>query len=324
MPVDGTGALIACAGAALFVLAARARARQRARPGHIDGRGAHSGEAYTLQVRPVVLLLGDSITQQAFEHGWGTALAAAYARERNADVLNRGFSGYNSRLLKRVVSTVLSQLGEPLERVALVTLLVGSNDATRPGSAQHVPVGEYTDNVRAILEVLRDRLPAAHVLVLTPPAVDEATFRAFCEKTGRGDGDGRSNERLAPYVDAAKAVAVQCGAHVVDLNARSLSFPAWQQRLLSDGLHLSGGGNQLLFELLTDAICNHLVDPLILLVFSVVLFLPVSPSIMLAARARDVGDDRLGHRVRARARKELFVHYGAMVVARGNSTLVVY
>lgn len=251
-------ALLACAGIAIFALAARSRGR-RHRPGRVDGIGTNSGEPYSLHSRPVVLLLGDSLTQQSFEpQGFGTALAAAYARERKADVLNRGFSGYNSRLLSRVVPSVLAQLGGPLDRVALVTLLVGSNDATRPGSSQHVPVGEYVQNLHAIIAMVHARLPAAHVLLLTPPAVDEEKYRECCEKAGKGDGDGRSNERLLPYVEAAKAVARQHAAVLVDLNARSLATPSWQQRLLSDGLHLSGGGNKLVFELLSEAICTEL------------------------------------------------------------------
>lgn len=254
--------LVAIAGVSLGVLAvyaARRRARRRARPGHVDGIGSNSGEPFSLHARSVILLLGDSITQQSFEPGaWGAALAAAYARERRADVLNRGFSGYTSRLLTRVVPSILSQLGGPLDRVALVTLLVGSNDATRPGAAQHVPVPEYKANLESILATLRAKLPAARVVLLTPPAVDGPRYAEVCEAAAKGDGDGRSNERLLPYVEAAKAAARQHDAVLLDLHARSLAAPAWQRRLLSDGLHLSAGGSALLFELLSEAICAEL------------------------------------------------------------------
>jgi lysophospholipase L1-like esterase len=43
-------------------------------------------------VRPQVVLLGDSITQNSFDSGgWGAQLAHWYVRK--ADVVNRGFSG---------------------------------------------------------------------------------------------------------------------------------------------------------------------------------------------------------------------------------------
>lgn len=46
-------------------------------------------------VRPKIILFGDSITQQSFTvGGWGARLADHYARK--ADVINRGFSGYNT------------------------------------------------------------------------------------------------------------------------------------------------------------------------------------------------------------------------------------
>eukprot|EP01052_Picozoa_sp_SAG31_P048025 SAG31_NODE_9863_length_1219_cov_1.430357_1_plen_118_part_00 len=49
-------------------------------------------------LRPQIMLFGDSITQQAFKaesSGWGAQLANWYARQ--ADVVSRGFSGYNTR-----------------------------------------------------------------------------------------------------------------------------------------------------------------------------------------------------------------------------------
>ena len=45
--------------------------------------------------RRTILLLGDSITQWSLRpNGWGNLLAQHYMRR--ADVVNRGFSGYNS------------------------------------------------------------------------------------------------------------------------------------------------------------------------------------------------------------------------------------
>jgi hypothetical protein len=45
--------------------------------------------------RPQIILFGDSITEHASgRFGWAAELTAAYTRR--ADVINRGFSGYNS------------------------------------------------------------------------------------------------------------------------------------------------------------------------------------------------------------------------------------
>lgn len=64
----------------------------------------HMGEP-TLELRPKILLLGDSITQWAFRPGgWGNLLAQHYMRR--ADVVNRGFSGYNSSWILQAVNKV--------------------------------------------------------------------------------------------------------------------------------------------------------------------------------------------------------------------------
>ena len=55
-------------------------------------------QAATTQARPQVWLLGESLTQQAAAPDvCATALGSWYARK--ADVVNRGFSGYDSRWL---------------------------------------------------------------------------------------------------------------------------------------------------------------------------------------------------------------------------------
>ncbi|XP_058087664.1 GDSL esterase/lipase At5g62930-like isoform X2 [Magnolia sinica] len=47
-------------------------------------------------MRPQIVLFGDSITEQSFRPGgWGAALADTYSRK--ADVMVRGYGGYNTR-----------------------------------------------------------------------------------------------------------------------------------------------------------------------------------------------------------------------------------
>jgi len=231
------------------------------KPGQADGVGAISGEKY-IYTRACVLLLGDSITQQGAEpNGWAAALTAAYGRDRKADVINRGFSGYNSRHLLRALPILLPQVGAG-DRVAAVTLLIGSNDATRPGSPQHVPVSEYTANVQSILRAVREAFPNAALFVITPPPVDKIKLDAEFKKQGKGDGSGRSLETVEAYVKEARAVARKEGAALVDLHASMLAQEDWKARFLSDGLHLTGGGNKHLFELLCEVMAKDAPDML--------------------------------------------------------------
>ena len=48
--------------------------------------------------REQILLVGDSLTQRGFDSkkGWVSKLASTYARR--ADVINRGYSGYNTNV----------------------------------------------------------------------------------------------------------------------------------------------------------------------------------------------------------------------------------
>jgi lysophospholipase L1-like esterase len=108
-----------------------------------------------LRIRPAIVLFGDSITQQGFgvdgNLGWASLLASAYSRR--ADVLNRGFSGYNTRhaldILPRVFGT------PPDEGILFCTVLFGANDSALPGERQHVPMDEYKENLYKIVTSIR-------------------------------------------------------------------------------------------------------------------------------------------------------------------------
>jgi lysophospholipase L1-like esterase len=163
--------------------------------------------------RRQVVLFGDSITQYSFDPsgGWGAALQHAY--QRKADVLNRGFSGYNTRMALSMVDEVLplpssapgssssSSSSSPSSRPLLATVFFGANDASddarRPAGKppQGVPVEEFEANVRAL--AARARLvvdPAAGcVVVISPPPVDNAAW------------PDRDNERVELYTAACAA-----------------------------------------------------------------------------------------------------------------------
>lgn len=80
-------------------------------------------------LRPKFLLFGDSITQKSFSvGGWGAALTDAY--QRKADVLNRGYSGYNSRWALQLLDRVLPE--EVPGEIVLSTVFFGANDAALP------------------------------------------------------------------------------------------------------------------------------------------------------------------------------------------------
>lgn len=118
-----------------------------------------------VRARPSIILFGDSITQQGFSGsttttspGWVSLLSNAYARR--ADVLNRGYSGYNTRHALDILPSVFGSNdgSKPDDDVLMVTVFFGANDSSLPGDrehCQHVPIDEYESNLRTIVNSIR-------------------------------------------------------------------------------------------------------------------------------------------------------------------------
>ncbi|XP_060042996.1 isoamyl acetate-hydrolyzing esterase 1 homolog isoform X2 [Erinaceus europaeus] len=105
-------------------------------------------------VWPRVLLFGDSITQFSFQQGgWGASLADKLVRK--CDVLNRGFSGYNTRWAKIILPRLIRK-GNSLDNLVAVTIFFGANDSALKGcklNRLNAVVGEYAS---ACLQVAQD------------------------------------------------------------------------------------------------------------------------------------------------------------------------
>ena len=234
-------------------------------------RARPAGHDHVPGNRPRIVLFGDSITEQSFgDGGFGAALADKY--RRHADVLLRGYSGYNSRdavaLLKHVFP-----LDDPTPPV-LVTVCFGANDAVKETSAmadvQGCPLAEYAENLRAILNHLARLDPPPRVLVMTPPPVNAQRWKRTCDENQYHDDPtpDRDLNRTGRYAHAALGVArafaskAKAGAEnrdpfdVAGLNLfdKLLGVDGWEETLLSDGLHLSKDGYELVTALIVDAL----------------------------------------------------------------------
>jgi lysophospholipase L1-like esterase len=218
---------------------------------------------FLVSSRPKVVLIGDSITQFSFstaEHGWGAALADWYSR--SADVINRGYSGYNSQWMKYVVKRILPT---PDHEIILATVFLGANDAS--SGSQHVPVEEYASNLKEIVKHLRYINPAMHIVLITPPIVDAAQW------------PDRHPEVVKKYavavIEVGHAGLMESGGfvHVLNLwseesigvsNSSVFSGQGIDYPDLNDGLHLGVGGNTKVFENLRDCILKHIRSPVLI------------------------------------------------------------
>ena len=196
-----------------------------------------------------IFLFGDSLTQQSFSPGgWGARVADHF--QRRADVLNRGFTGYNTGWAKAILPRLLASR----EQADVITVLLGSNDAVKEGEYQHVPLDRYAQNLRDILEYVAPL--GIPVVLLTPPPVCD---RALCEQANISWPLNRENERTSLYAKAALSVGVEKSVDTVDLYSAMVKEPAYH-KYLSDGLHFNAAGGQFLAELVIPKLELHLCN----------------------------------------------------------------
>lgn len=244
--------------------------------------------------RKKIILLGDSITQLAFDprlNGFGNYLCNYY--QRRADILNRGFAGYNTKWVLEYLSTEQGfsdifdipfvsssttatqeeeKLGNP--NVCLVTIFFGANDASDPilNPRHHVSLQEYNSNLKKLIQIVRKTCPESKILLITPPPVHhESRLRYQIERYG-----DKATGKLERNIELSGSYARECekvvqelvsGAYCEDdlacinLWKEFQSMPSnngdentsWGS-MLSDGLHLSKEGNEFVGKLLISTI----------------------------------------------------------------------
>jgi len=205
--------------------------------------------------RPQWVVFGDSITQKGFSPGgWVSRLCDAY--QRRIDVVNRGYSGYNTRLAKLVFPHTVA----PVQHIELLTIFFGANDAALPDRTswkQHVPVAEYKETLEEMIVRARDEVNVEHIVLMTPPPVSEPhriqhaldTFGITLESSER------ENMYTKMYVEACKCVGEKLGVPVLDLwSIFTEHGDDWATALLNDGLHLTAQGNELVYNSLQSLI----------------------------------------------------------------------
>ncbi|KAJ3187923.1 isoamyl acetate-hydrolyzing esterase [Gaertneriomyces sp. JEL0708] len=208
-----------------------------------------------------IVLFGDSITQfgsNASLEGWAATLADKYMRK--LDVVNRGFSGYNTEWAKHILSPILRSVTPTGSSIRLVVIFFGANDAVLPSSPQqHVPIARYQKNLRELISIVREFSPHTQVLLVAPPPVHEAKWAAECESQGRTLNRTVENTRI--YRDACLSVAAECGVGKLDPWSAFFGEGAVYDAdraaaALVDGVHLSAMGNKLLGEALLKEIAS--------------------------------------------------------------------
>ncbi|AEY95719.1 FACR201Cp [Eremothecium gossypii FDAG1] len=195
------------------------------------------------------LMFGDSITEFAFntrispesgrdEFCVGAALTNAYTRK--LQVIQRGFSGYNSRWALKLLPQILATERD----IVIAYVFFGTNDAAMD-SVQTVPLVEYVRNMTEMVQMLH----AANIkVVLVGPALHDA-HKWLRDESGSVTPGSRNNANNKLYSDALAGVAREQRTGFVDLH-RAFSEAGGERwsDLLVDGIHYSGRGYEVFYK----------------------------------------------------------------------------
>jgi lysophospholipase L1-like esterase len=203
----------------------------------LGGWRAHASES------PVkVVCFGDSITKRGYPEELAKLLGAA--------VVNAGVGGHTSTAgLKRMQRDVLDL------KPGVVIICFGTNDSRVDAPKVHVPVEQYTANLRQMIARCAD-IHARVVLCTVPPINPDPYFQRH-EKVAF-DALGGLPKILDEYRAAVRRLAAEFDLPLVDLGQQLVATPTW---LSADGVHPSPAGNAILAQLVAAKIAPLLGAP---------------------------------------------------------------
>ena len=224
---------------------------------------AHAGSSLTFDMSGhgyeygKVVLFGASITQRSFcPGGWGSRVADKL--QRRADVLNRGFSGYNTEWGKLILPQLIS-VESPAPNA--VTIFFGGNDSSLAGfePPMHVSLNAFKANIAEMCSYLTKSVgvPKRSVIIISPSPLCDHLWAETCR--AYGIPTNRRNAVTEQYAVAAMAVGSELGVSTVDLFT-ALSQKPSLETYLSDGLHLTAEGEEVVAELVLPLVEQALQD----------------------------------------------------------------
>ncbi|XP_026458935.1 GDSL esterase/lipase CPRD49-like [Papaver somniferum] len=192
--------------------------------------------------RPQFVLFGSSIVQLSYrDGGWGAILADIYSRK--ADIVLRGYNGWNSRRALEVIHQVFPK--DVAMQPSLVIVYFGGNDSVAPhptGLGPHVPLPEYIENMRNIAIHLKSLSDKTRVMYLSPPLMNDEIFRE------RNNELVRTNENCQIYSEACMNLCKEMGLKFVDLWTAIQRMDDWMNTSFVDEVHLSSEGSNAVVE----------------------------------------------------------------------------
>ncbi|KZV52992.1 hypothetical protein F511_12225 [Dorcoceras hygrometricum] len=205
--------------------------------------------------RPQFVLFGSSIVQQSYNvGGWGAILADLYCRK--ADLILRGYSGWNSRRALEVLHRIFPK--DAFVQPSLVIVYFGGNDAVRPhpsGLGTHVPLLEYVENMKKIALHIKSLSKKTRLIFLTSPPVNEQLINKFFGKSL--SNQARTNDACRQYAEALVALGKELNIKVINIWTAIQRRDDWLTACLTDGIHFTTEGSKIvvreILKVLKDA-----------------------------------------------------------------------
>ncbi|KAJ3878812.1 SGNH hydrolase-type esterase domain-containing protein [Lentinula edodes] len=198
-----------------------------------------------------IMLFGDSITQCGWEPGMNDA--------RKLDIINRGFSGYNTEwgipVFEQLVATREQQ--KDLPTVRLLIIWFGADDSCLVQSPQHVPLRKFASNLKHLVNLVQSPKsdyysPNTRIILVTSPPVNTYQRRANLEARDPPLLLDRDFESTKTYAETVKGIAQEEAVGIIDIWTKMWDAAGHNEQSLSnflyDGLHLTGVGFQLMYD----------------------------------------------------------------------------
>ena len=207
-----------------------------------------------------LIILGDSNTQYGFgeDSKWVSYLSNSL--QRKCDIINRGFSGYNTDNIKSFLPDILQDFDA--DSVCGVILMLGSNDSTKSSNKiQHVPLERFKANLHYIIDYLIEFFNSREkIILISPPRICDSKWREISLE--KFEECTHSDSLVVNYAHISIEVAKEKNISFLDLNKLMHDYGEKFEELLVDGLHFSPKGGQFLFENLLPLFNKQIGDNL--------------------------------------------------------------
>ncbi|KHN99531.1 GDSL Lipase/Acylhydrolase family protein [Metarhizium album ARSEF 1941] len=236
---------------------------------------------------PQLVLFGDSLVERSVDLQDGFSMQAALQSRfiRRLDVVNRGFSGWNTANAVKFLSSIFPEPTATSPKLEYLVVLLGANDASLPlpTTAQHVPIDQFKENLTKIITHPNIQAHEPKILLVSPPPVDEMKLTRVDLARGH-ECATRSSLISASYSEKVREVArehpnvvlVDLWRAIMDkaismapndyktggpwLGSRDNGNQGGLDHLLPDGLHMSGDAYRIFYDELKGFIGQEWVN----------------------------------------------------------------